>query len=76
MATKVRKSNTELRGPKMSMKRWVNLLFARRVPLAALIEIMLTWTAIMPMIVCACACISRLAAQLLVPFLRQVFDVG
>jgi tryptophan-rich sensory protein len=75
MATKVRKSNTELSDPKLSMKRWMSPLFARRVPLAALIEIMLTWTAIVPTIV-ACARISRLVAQLLVPLLRQVFDVG
>jgi translocator protein len=47
---------------------WSILFFARRAPLAALIEILLLWTAIVLTII-AFARISRVAALLLVPYL-------
>lgn len=47
---------------------WSILFFGRRAPLAALVEILLLWTAIVLTIV-AFARISRLAALLLVPYL-------
>jgi tryptophan-rich sensory protein len=47
---------------------WSILFFGRRAPLAALVEILLLWTAIVLTIV-AFARISRVAALLLVPYL-------
>ncbi len=47
---------------------WSILFFGRRAPLAALVEILLLWTALVLTIV-AFARISRLAALLLVPYL-------